>query len=223
MSRKIQGRSLFSKKKSKGRSLKYWLSLFVLALSLFYAGIFLIPVVPSQSNIDNPSIYKAKINPRSSLSSIAEQLSKQGLSVNPFMIQVGARSLFVNSTLKPGTYLFPSGGSLGRVLLQIARGDRVRESITIIPGMTIWQLRKMVDVHPALIHQTKGMSSRALLQSLNLNYPNDEGIFLPDTYVFDPDESDINIYRRAAQGMQKQLNQVWDQKDVGLPLKTSYD
>jgi len=223
MSRKIQGRSLFSKKKSKDRGLKYWLSLFVLALGLFYAGIFLIPVVPSQSNIDNASIYKAKINPRSSLSSIADQLSEQGLSVNPFIIQVGARSLFVSSKLKPGTYLFPSGGSLGKVLLQIARGDRVRESIAIIPGMTIWQLRKIIDAHPALIHQTKGMSSRELLQSLNLNYPNDEGIFLPDTYVFDPDEPDINIYRRAAQAMQKQLGQVWDQKNAGLPLKTSYD
>lgn len=223
MSRKIQNRSLFTRKKSKDRGLKYWLTLFVLALGLFYAGIFLIPVVPKQSNIDNASVYKAKINPRSSLSGIADQLSEQGLSVNPFLMQIGARSLFVGSKLKPGTYLFPSGGSLGKVLLQIARGDRVRESITIIPGTTIWQLRKIMDAHPALIHQTKGMTSREILQSLNLNYPSDEGIFLPDTYVFDPDEPDINIYRRAAQGMQKQLNQVWDQKDAGLPLKTSYD
>jgi UPF0755 protein len=190
---------------------------------MFYAFIFLYPVVPNQSNIDNASLYKAKINPRSSLSSIADQLSEQGLSINSFILQVGARSLFIGSKLKPGTYLFPSGGSLGKVLLQIARGDRVRESIAIIPGMTIWQLRKIIDAHPALIHQTKGMSSRELLQSLNLSYPYDEGIFLPDTYVFDPDEPDINIYRRAAQGMQKQLNQVWDQKDAGLPLKTSYE
>jgi len=223
MSGKIQGKSSFLRKNFTDRGLKYWLSLVVLVLGLFYAGIFLIPVVPSQSNIDNASLYKAKINPRSSLSGIADQLSEQGLAVNPFVIQVVARSLFVSSKLKPGTYLFPSSGSLGKILLQIARGDRVRESIAIIPGMTIWQLRKIIDAHPALIHQTKGMSTRELLQSLNLNYPSDEGIFLPDTYVFDPDEPDINIYRKSAQGMQKQLSQVWDQRDAGLPLKTSYD
>jgi len=171
MSRKIQSRSLFSRKKSKDRGLKYWLTLFAFILGAFYAGIFLYPVVPSQSNVDNASLYKVKINPQSGLSSIASQLSEQGISVNAVVLQVSARSLFIGSKLKPGTYLLPSGGSLGKILLQIARGDRVRESVAIIPGMTIWQLRKMVDTHPALIHQTKGMSSRELLQTLNLSYP----------------------------------------------------
>ena len=137
--------------------------------------------------------------------------------------QVSARALFVGSKLKPGTYLLPTEASLGKILLQIARGDRVRESIAIIPGMTIWQLRALVDSHPALIHQTKGISSKALLQSLNLTYPGDEGIFFPDTYVFDPDEPDINIYRRASVAMQKQLLQAWDQKDPSSPLKTPYE
>ena len=223
MSRKIQSRSLFIKKKSKGRGVKYWLSLLAIILGLLYGAIFLLPVVPNVSNLENASTYKAKISPQSSLSSIANQLRDQGLSINPFVLQVGARSLFVSSKLKPGTYLLPSGGSLGKILLQIARGDRVRESIAIIPGMTIWQLRSIVDSHPALIHQTKGMTNKELLQSLNLSYPSDEGIFLPDTYIFDPDEPDLNIYRRAAQGMQKQLTQSWDQKEVNLPLKTPYE
>ena len=223
MSRKIQSRSLFTKKKSTDRGVKYWLSLFTIFLGLLYGSIFLLPVVPSLSNVENASTYKVKINPQSSLTSIANQLHDQGLAINSVVLQVAARSLFVSSKLKPGTYLLPNGGSLGKILLQIARGDRVRESIAIIPGMTIWQLRNIIDSHPALIHQTKGMTNRELLQSLNLSYPSDEGIFLPDTYIFDPDEPDLNIYRRAAQGMQKQLTQSWDQKEVNLPLKTPYE
>ena len=223
MSRKIQSRSLFIKKKSKDRGLKYWFALLLIFLGLIYGGIFLLPVVPNTPNVDSAPVYKVKINPNSSLSSIADQLGEQGLSINQFTIQVGARSIFVGSKLKPGTYMFPVGGSLGKVLLQIARGDRVRESIAIIPGMSIWQLRSIIDMHPALIHQTKGMSNKNLLQSLNLSYPSDEGLFLPDTYIFDPDEPDLNIYRRAAQAMQKQLNQAWEQKEPGLPLKTPYE
>lgn len=223
MSKKIQSRSLFTKKKSKDRGLKYWLTLFAVFLGLTYGAIFLIPVVPNKPNVENLSAYKVKVNPQSSLSSIASQLKEQGLSINTFFLQVGARSLFVGSKLKPGTYLLPNGGSLGKVLLQVARGDRIRESIAIIPGMTIWQLRKIIDAHPALIHQTLGLSTKELLQSLNLSYPSDEGVFLPDTYIFDPDEPDINIYRRASQGMQKQLTQTWDQKEGGLPLKTPYE
>ncbi|MBU3628283.1 endolytic transglycosylase MltG [Polynucleobacter sp. AP-Reno-20A-A9] len=223
MSRKIQSRSLFIKKNSKDRGLKYCLTFLALFLGLTYGGIFLLPAVPNIPNVDSAPVYKVKINPNSSLSSIAGQLSEQGLSINQFTIQLGARSLFVGSKLKPGTYMLPVGGSLGKILLQIARGDRVRESIAIIPGMTIWQLRSVIDAHPALIHQTKGMSNKELLQALNLSYPSDEGLFLPDTYIFDPDELDLNIYRRSAQAMQKQLNQAWGQKASGLPLKTPYE
>lgn len=205
------------------RDLKKWLTLAVVLLGLLYGTIFLFPVVPNQSNTVDGSSYRVKINPNSGLTSIAEQLRAQGMAVNSVVLHLGARSLLVASKLKPGTYLLPNGASLGKVLLQIARGDRVRESIAIIPGMTIWQLRALMDSQTAMIHRTKGMGNKELLQQLNLSYSSDEGLFLPDTYVFDPDELDINIYRRAAQAMQKQLMQIWEQRDSELPLKTPYE
>jgi UPF0755 protein len=223
MRRKIQGRSFFTQKKIWGLRLQSYLLGLVGFLVLIYGGIFLWPVVPSQTNTSDALVYKVKISPQSSLSSVAQQLQGQGISTAVWPFQLSARALLVGSKLKPGTYLLPTGASLGKILLQIARGDRVRESIAIIPGMPIWQLRNMIDAHPALIHQTKGISSKALLQSLNLNYPGDEGLFFPDTYVFDPDEPDINIYRRASTAMQKQLMQAWDQKESDSPLKTPYE
>ncbi len=194
-----------------------------MAIGSFYACIFLWPVVPSTSNVADLSAYRVKIKPQSGLASISAQLQAQGLSTSSLVFQVSARALFVGSKLKPGTYQLPTRASLATILFQIARGDRVRESIAIIPGMTIWQLRALIDAHPALTHQTKGMSSKQLLQNLNVNYPALEGIFLPDTYVFDPDESDMDIYRRAAQAMQKQLSQAWSQKEPGTPLKAPYE
>ena len=205
------------------QDLKKWLTLAAVILGVLYGAIFLFPIVPNQSNTVDGSSYRVKINPNSGLTSIADQLSSQGLAVNSAALHLGARSLWVASKLKPGTYLLPNGASLGKVLLQIARGDRVRESIAIIPGMTIWQLRSLMDSQSTMIHRTKGMSNKELLQQLNLNYLSDEGLFLPDTYVFDPDELDLNIYRRAAQAMQKQLMQIWEQRDSGLPLKTPYE
>ncbi len=202
---------------------KKWLTLAAVLLGILYGAIFLPPIVPNQSNTVDGTSYRVKINPNSGLTSIADQLSGQGLAVNSVSLHLGARSLWVASKLKPGTYLLPNGASLGKVLLQFARGDRVRESIAIIPGVTIWQLRYLMDSQSAMIHRTKGMSNKELLQQLNLNYSSDEGLFLPDTYVFDPDELDLNIYRRAAQAMQKQLLQIWEQRDSGLPLKTPYE
>ncbi|WP_251369269.1 endolytic transglycosylase MltG [Polynucleobacter sp. AP-Sving-400A-A2] len=210
-------------KPSKNGSWKFYALIFITLALLLYAAIFLWPVVPAISNIDKGSAYKVKITPQSGLSAITAQLSEQGISTNVVSFQVAARALFVSSKLKPGTYLLAPRASLANILLQIARGDRVRESVAIIPGMTIWQLRSLIDKHPALIHQTKGMSSKELLQTIGLTYPGDEGLFYPDTYIFDPDDSDTSIYRRASQAMQKQLTATWEQRDSATPLKTPYE
>lgn len=222
MSRKFQKRTLFIRHPNSGGWKSYALSLTAIII-LFYGAIFLWPVVPSASNVAEGSSYKVKIAPQSGLSAISKQLAEQGISSNVLTFQLAARALLVGSKLKPGTYLLTPRASLGNILLQIARGDRVRESIAIIPGMTIWQLRSLIDNHPALIHQTKGMSSKELLKALDLSYPGDEGLFYPDTYVFDPEDSDLSIYRRASKAMQRQLTAAWDQRDSALPLKTPYE
>lgn len=224
MHKNFQKRNLFVGK-GKERPWYRYLIWVAFCIGVFYSMLFLWPVVPSASNDGdvNPASYKAKITPQSGISAISRQLSEQGISSNRFIVQMAARALFVSTKLKPGTYLFPLRASLGSILLQMARGDRVRESITIIPGMTIWQVRNLVDKHPSLIHQTKGLSSKELLQMLNLTYPNDEGLFFPDTYIFDPDDADIAIYRRASQAMQKQLSQAWGSRPQGTPLKTPYE
>ena len=222
MSRKFQKRTLFLKQ-SNGRPWRTY-AIYLLTFFVFlYGAIFLLPVVPGTPNTIEANVYKVKIAPQSGLTAISQQLSEQGIALNALTFQLAARALFIGAKLKPGTYLLAPRASLGNILLQIARGDRVRESIAIIPGMTIWQMRALIDAHPALIHQTKGMGSKELLQALSLSYPGDEGLFFPDTYVFDPDDSDISIYRRASQSMQKQLNSAWEQKKVATPLKSPYE
>jgi len=222
MSRKFQKRTLFVQK-SKNSQLSRLGLLGLTLVAVFYCFLFFWPVIPNTPNSNEVNAFRVKINPQSSLASIGGQLKQQGILVNAFTLPIAARSFFVGAKLKPGTYLLPLGGSLGKLLLQMARGDRVRESIAIIPGMTIRQLQAIIDSHPALIHQTKGLSSKELLQVLNLSYPGDEGLFFPDTYIFDPDEADITIYRRASQAMQKQLSYAWQQRDPKTPLKTPYE
>jgi UPF0755 protein len=223
MNGKFQRKRLFLKKAISGGSWRSYVIYLMALIAIFYGLIFLIPVVPSSSNHTDHSTYRIKIAPQSGLSAISKQLSTQGVLSNPLTFQLAARAIFVGSKLKPGTYLLPPRASLGSVLLQIARGDRVRESIAIIPGMTIWQLRKLIDAHPALNHLTTQMGSKELLQALNLSYPGDEGLFYPDTYIFDPDDSDLSIYRRASQAMQKQLTAAWGQKDASSPIKSPYE
>jgi UPF0755 protein len=191
---------------------------------VFFGTLFLWGVVPSAANDPvRPGGYTAKVNPKSGVASIALQLRSQGIEVNGILFQLGARALLVHAKLKPGTYLFPLDASTATILLKLARGDSIKESIAFVPGTPIWQLRQIVDAHPALEHQTKGLSSAAFSKAVGLSHTNAEGLFFPDTYVFDPGESDLVIYRRAAGAMQKNLANAWSKVPNAHVLKTPYD
>jgi UPF0755 protein len=105
----------------------------------------------------------------------------------------------------------------------MARGDSIKESIAFVPGTPIWQLRQIVDAHPALEHQTKGLSAATFSKAVGLSHTNAEGLFFPDTYVFDPGESDLVMYRRATDAMQKNLAKAWSRVSSPSVLKTPYD
>jgi UPF0755 protein len=196
----------------------------VLAALLFFATLFFWGVVPSAANDPaRPGGFTAKVNPKSGVASIAQQLRSQGIAVNGILFQLGSRALLVHAKLKPGTYLFPLEASTAAILFQMARGDSIKESIAFVPGMPIWQLRQIIDAHPALEHQTKGLSSAAFSKAVGLSHAHAEGLFFPDTYVFDPGESDLVIYRRAADAMQKNLAKAWSKVPSTSVLKTPYD
>ena len=212
------------------KRIPFWalpLKLFGIAALLaivFFGTLFLWGVVPSAANDPvRPSGFTAKVNPKSGVASIALQLRSQGIEVNGILFQLGARALLVHAKLKPGTYLFPLDASTATILLKLARGDSIKESIAFVPGTPIWQLRQIVDAHPALEHQTKGLSSAAFSKAVGLSHADAEGLFFPDTYVFDPGESDLVIYRRAAGAMQKNLANAWSKVPNANVLKTPYD
>ncbi|MEY3718510.1 MAG: hypothetical protein RL727_431 [Pseudomonadota bacterium] len=197
------------------RFLGLGLGLLIGIVCLHYLVLFAWGVVPAKSALANQTdstnaAARYKVLPKSGVSKIAAQLQEQGIRVPGWAFQIGARSLGVGTSLKPGTYEFPVNASLGQILLQMARGERVRESVKIIPGMAIWQVRAAIDTHPALIHQTKSASGAQLATLLGLTQPDVEGWLFPDTYVFDPDDLDLSIYQRAYAGMQKQLANAWD-------------
>jgi len=177
---------------------------------LYYVLLFAWGVVPAPDQSKDGSSLRFKVLPKSGVSKIGAQLQEQGIQVPVWIFQLGARSLWVGSNLKPGTYAFPADASLGTILLQMARGDRIREVVKIIPGMPIWQVRAAIDNHPALIHETKQMNDAQLAKLLGADHRSLEGLLFPDTYVFDPDDADRSIYQRAYTGMQKQLTNAWE-------------
>src|SRR5690606_34694937 len=64
------------------------------------------------------------------------------------------------------------------------------------------------------------LSTLSLHDALPIYAP--EGLFYPDTYVFAPGSSDLDILRRAAQAGRQALERAWAGRDRDLPLETPY-
>jgi len=125
--------------------------------------------------------------------------------------------------LKAGVYDFPKGASLASVLSQMARGDSVKLSVTLVEGWTFAQFKAAIDAQPELKKEAKAWSSKQLLSKLEARETHPEGLFFPNTYVYEPGESDVSIYQKAYRAMQYHLNDAWSKRQEGSPIKSPYD
>ncbi|WP_228974286.1 endolytic transglycosylase MltG [Paraburkholderia gardini] len=166
------------------------------------------------------------IKPHSSLRSVTGQLNRGGVPVEPELFVLMTRVLGLQSQLKSGNYEFKTGITPYEVLQKIARGDVNEYVATIIEGWTFRHMRAEIDANPALKHDTAGMTDADLMKAIGApeaSIGNGEGLFFPDTYLFDKNTSDIEVYRRAYRLMKLRLDEAWSTRAAGLPFKTPYE
>lgn len=163
------------------------------------------------------------IKPNSNLASVTRQLNQAGVAVQPIGLQVLARVLRLGGKLKAGGYEFEQGITPYALLDKIARGDVNQHVVTVIEGWEFKKMRAAIDAHPALRHDTAGLSNAQLMEKIGATEKHPEGLFFPDTYLFAKGSSDVDLYQRAYRTMQKKLTEAWDARAANLPYKTPYE
>jgi UPF0755 protein len=173
-----------------------------------------------------PAELDVTVKPHSSLRSVTLQLNHGGVPVEPKLFVLMTRLLGLQSELKSGNYEFKSGVSPYEVLQKIVRGDVNEYAATIVEGWTFRRMRAELDASPALEHHSAGMSDAELLKAIGASetgFASAEGLFFPDTYLFDKNTSDLDVYRRAYRLMKLRLSEAWAARAADLPYKTPYD
>ncbi|MFP3602241.1 endolytic transglycosylase MltG [Paraburkholderia sp. SIMBA_053] len=174
----------------------------------------------------NPAQLDVTVKPHSSLRSVTLQLNRCGVPVEPELFIVMTRLLGLQSELKSGNYEFKTGITPYEVLQKIARGDVNEYVATVIEGWTFRRMRQELDANPALKHDSAGMNDAQLMSAIGApeaSIGNGEGLFFPDTYLFDKNTSDLDVYRRAYRLMRARLDEAWVARSPDLPYKTPYD
>ena len=163
------------------------------------------------------------INTGSSLRSVSQQMVQAGVLDAALPFEVLTRLLGDPKNVKAGNYEIESGVTPLELMEKLTRGDYNALAITFVEGWTFRQLRKVLNEHPALKHDTRDLSEAEILQQLGLQQESPEGLFFPDTYHFSQGVSDLNILRRSSQLMQKHLTAEWERRPPSHPLTTPYE
>jgi UPF0755 protein len=159
----------------------------------------------------------------STLTSAARQMAAAGVLERPDVFVLLARMLGEAGNVKAGNYEVETAISPLSLLHRITRGDVTLDSITLVEGWTSSQMRRALNAHPALRHDTPVLSESEILARLNIFEPAAEGWFFPNTYHFSNGTSDLAILRRAHQLMRSHLQAQWDARKPELPLATPYE
>ena len=159
----------------------------------------------------------------SSLRGAAQQMTKAGVLAEPLRFEILARLLGESGNLKAGIYELDAPVTPLKLLRKITEGDVTQAGITFVEGWTFRQMRKALDEHPALRHDTRELGDADILRRLGSTGTPPEGWFFPDTYYFSNDASDLAVLRRSHRLMQSHLAARWEQRAGNLPFKTPYE
>jgi UPF0755 protein len=163
-----------------------------------------------------------RIVPGSGLRSASMQIRDAGVQFEPVMMVLLARVMGAEANIKAGSYSFNSGITPLQLLGKLTRGEVTQGELMLPEGWTFSQWQARIDRHPDLRHEVSHLGQAELLSRLGIQAASIEGLLFPDTYLFDKQSSDIEIYRRAYRAMQRRLDAAWAQRAPGLPFESPY-
>lgn len=163
-----------------------------------------------------------RILPGSGLRSISTQVAEAGVDVEPRLLILLGKLLRAETSIKAGSYAISTGVTPLLLLKKLTSGDVSQAEIKLLEGWTFRQWREKIDAHPDLQHDMRGLSEADILRRLGIAGERAEGLFFPDTYLFDKHSSDLEVLARAHRSMQRRLDLEWNQRPAGLPYKTPY-
>jgi UPF0755 protein len=154
---------------------------------------------------------------------VAARLENLGLVSSASGFVLLARVLGRTGDIKAGSYEAEPQSTPLSLLEKLTKGEFAQGQIRFIEGWTFRQLRVAIEGHPALRHDTKGLDPRAILQRLEIEQQHPEGLFFPDTYHFAAGTSDLVILRQAYERQRAILDELWQSRSGGLPLRSPYE
>lgn len=163
------------------------------------------------------------IDEGTSMRGIAHRIREAGIGVPAEALIALARLTGADRRIKAGGYEVVRGESLWTLVKRLSRGDVTQREITFIEGWNFRQIRAALRRHPDIRQTLDDVDDATVAAMIGASTSHPEGLFFPDTYLFAAGSSDIDILRRAYRAQQRELAEIWNQRDPDLPLGSPYE
>lgn len=134
--------------------------------------------------------------------------------------QLLARKLRAAGRIQVGEYPIEPGTTPRTLLLAMRDGKVLSYRFTIVEGWNIRQLRAALAKATPLRQETAELDDAALMKALGHPDQHPEGRFLPETYAYTRNDTDLDLLRRAHDALDKALDAAWQSRDADLPLES---
>ena len=163
------------------------------------------------------------VQPGDSLNAVVGQLEEQNILARPRLFKLAAFAAGASGRIQAGEYRIREGDTHSLLLERMVRGEVVQHYFTIIEGWTVRELREALSNETLLLSTIATHDPADLAHVLNMDYPQAEGWFFPDTYAYTRGETDADLMLRAHQLMEKRLMAAWEQRAADLPFDDPYE
>ncbi len=198
-------------------------SLVVLLLLAALAGAGWLYYFAHQELLLPDSPFRINLKPGSSMKTVARQLTQSHLLSEPWRFIVLARVLGKSGQIKAGDYEIEKNPTPLSLLALFAKGQQAEQvPVKFVEGHTFADMRKILDQHPALMHDSKNLSEIEILREVGGIETKAEGLFFPDTYLVNLGTSDLKLLQRAYKAMQERLEGAWEARDPSVPYTEPY-
>ena len=152
----------------------------------------------------------------------ARRLAERGLLTHPSMFTLYARAVGADARIRAGEYDVPAGTTPRGLLALLESGAVVRRSVTVVEGWTFADLRRALERAPGLEQTLAGRDDPDVMAALGESGVAPEGLFFPDTYLYERGATDLSVLRQARARMQRELDAAWRQRAADVPLEDPY-
>lgn len=146
---------------------------------------------------------------RSDLPQILATLEREGVIDGSKLINIALLVEGGRGKLKPGEYLFKKHVSLREVMDELIHGRLLLHSVTVPEGLTSEQIALRLRENEFLDGEIRDVPK--------------EGELLPETYKVARGYPRSKLVSKMRDDQRKLVDQVWERRAQGLPIKTPYE